>query len=78
MSSSLSSLVDNSAVDNFNKDRESKNVFSYGYEKCEIKLDYMRFKDNYMLFKCFNCNAWFRRKFNSDLINKLKNAYEFL
>ena len=52
MSSSLSSLVDNLAAD------EIKNIFSYECEDCNNKLDYFRFKDNNMLFKCFQCNSW--------------------
>ena len=41
------------------------------------KLDYLRFIDNNMLFKCFQCNSWHKKQFQHDLINKLKNAYEF-
>ena len=47
MSSSLSSLVNNLTVD------KTKNIFSYECEDCNNKLDYLRFKDNNMLFTCF-------------------------
>ena len=51
MSSSLSNLVDNLAAN------EIKNIFSYECEDCNKKLNYLRFKDNNMLFKCFQCNS---------------------
>ena len=47
MSSSLSSLVNNLTVDKI------KNIFSYECEDCNNKLDYLRFKDNNMLFTSF-------------------------
>ena len=47
MSSSLSSLVDNLVAD------EIKNIFSYECDDYNNKVDYLRFKDNNMLFKCF-------------------------
>ena len=30
-----------------------------------------------VLLKCFNCNSYYKRKFNKDLINKFKNTYSF-
>ena len=71
MSSSLSNLVDNVAAD------EIKNMFSYECEDCNNKLDYLRFKDNNMLFKCFQCNSWCKNQFEDDLVNKFKNTYDF-
>ena len=41
------------------------------------KLDYLRFKDNNMLFKCFQYNSWCKKQFEHDLVNKFKNTYEF-
>ena len=70
-SSSLSSLVDNLAAD------EIKNIFPYECEDCNNKLDYFRFKDYNMLFKCFQCNSGYKKQFEHDLINKFKNTYEF-
>ena len=52
MSSSLSSLVDNLAAN------EIKNIFSYECEDCNNN-NYLRFKDNNMLLKCFHCNSWY-------------------
>ena len=69
MSSSSSSLVDNLVAD------EIKDIFSYECEDCNIKLDYLSFKDNNMLFKCFQCNSWYKKQFEHDLISKFKNTY---
>ena len=71
MSSSLSNLVGNLATD------EIKNIFSYECEDCNNKLNYLRFKDNNIFFKCFQCNLWYKKQFEHDLINKFKNTYEF-
>ena len=30
-----------------------------------------------MLLKCFNCNNYYKKKFNKDLIKKFKNTYSF-
>ena len=71
MSSSLSNLVNNLAAD------EIKNISSYECEDCNNKLDYLRFKDNNILFKCFQYNSWYKKQLEHDLINKVRNAYEF-
>ena len=80
MSSSLSSLVDNLALDILFENKSPQNIKipqTSGKCECGNKLDYMRFKDNHVIFKCFRCNTWFKKEFNKDLINKFKNAYEF-
>ena len=77
MPSSLSSLVDNVAADKLNFNEEIKNTFSYECEDCNNKLDYLRFKDTNMLFKCFQCNSRYKKQFEHDLTNKLKNTSEF-
>ena len=71
MSSSLSSLFDNLPADKIKK------IFSYECEDCNNKLDYLRFKDNNMLFKFFQCKSRYKKQFENDLINKFKNTYEF-
>ena len=37
----------------------------------------MEFEDNYMLIKFFRCNKESKTEFNMDVINKIKNTYEF-
>ena len=75
MLGSLSSLVDNLAVDipPKEKDKKPKNIFSKECEKCKNKSDYMGFEDNYMLLKCFHSNIE-SKKNNMDIINKFKNT----
>ena len=76
MSYSLSYLVDNLAVDRLLENKLPENIvlkkFEFGNQ-----LDYMRFKDNHMLLKYFQCNLLQEKVFNEELINKLKNTYEF-
>ena len=67
MSSSLSKLVDNLSEGTHN----NKCV------DCNSCLDYIKIKNKKLLLKCFNCNAYYRKKFNKDLIKKLKNTSSF-
>ena len=34
-------------------------------------------KNEKLLLKCFNCNSYYKKKFNKDLIKKSKNTYSF-
>ena len=34
-------------------------------------------KNKKLLLECFNCNIYYKKKFNNDLIKKLKNTYSF-
>ena len=34
-------------------------------------------KNEKLLLKCFNCNIYYKKKFNKDLIKKFKNTYCF-
>ena len=72
MSSLLSSLVDNLATD------EMKNIFSYECKDCNNRLDYLRFKDNNMLFKCFQCNSLYKKQFETILLINLKIHMNFV
>ena len=67
MSSSLSKLVDNL----------SEAIHNNKCVDCNSCLDYIKIKNKKLLLKCFNCNAYYRKKFNKDLIKKFKNAYSF-
>ena len=62
MSSSLSSLVDSLADINC--------------EKCDNKREYIGFRDNHLLLKCFDCTTWFKRD-SKELIKRFANTYEF-
>ena len=67
MSSSLSKLVDNL----------SEGIHNNKCVDCNSCLDYIKIKNKKLLFKCFNCSAYYRKKFNKELIKKLKNTYSF-
>ena len=68
MSSSLSKLVDNL----------SEGIHNNKCSDCKSNLDYVRItKNKKLLLKCFNCNIYYKKKFNNDLIKKFKSTYSF-
>ena len=68
MSSSLSQLVDNL----------SEGIHNNKCSDCKSNLDYVHItKNKKLLLKCFNCNIYYKKKFNNDLIKKFKNTYSF-
>ena len=67
MSSSLSKLVDNL----------SEGIHNNKCVDCNSCLDYIKMKNEKLILKCFNCNNYYKKKFNRDLIKKFKNTYCF-
>ena len=67
MSSSLSKLVDNL----------SEGIHNNKCLDCKCCLDYIKIKNEKLLLKCFNCNNYYKKKFNKDLIKNFKNTYSF-
>ena len=77
MSSSLSKLVDNL----------SEGIHNNKCVDCKSNLDHVRIttarpsslerKNEKLLLKCFNCDSYYKKKFNKDLIKKFKNTYSF-
>ena len=67
MSLSLSKLVDNL----------SEGIHNNKCVDCNSCLDYIKIKNEKLLLKCFSCNTYYKKKFNKDLIKKLKNTYSF-
>ena len=68
MSSSLSKLVDNL----------SERIHNNKCADCESCLDYVRStKNEKVIFKCFNCEQYYKKKFNKDLIKRFASTYEF-
>ena len=68
MSSSLSKLVDNL----------SEGIHNNKCSDCESNLDYIKIKYNgKLLLKCFNCDVYYKKKFNKELIKKFKFTYSF-
>ena len=66
MSTSLSSLINNLSDQLYN------NCFG-----CKNPLDYMVFKDNKVVFRCFECKKDISKDFNNELIKRFKNTYQF-
>ena len=77
MSSSLSKLLDNL----------SESIHNNKCVDCKSNLDYVRItmvrpsslerKNEKLLLKYFNCDSYYKKKFNKDLIKKFKNTYSF-
>ena len=77
MTSSLLKLVDNL----------SEGIHNNKYVDCKSNLDYVRIttakpsslerKNEKLLLKCFNCDNYYKKKINKDLIKKFKNTYSF-
>ena len=64
---SLSSLIDNL----------SEGLHSYKCADCKFFLDYMVFKDNQLMTRCFECKKNCQKDFNKELIERFANVYEF-
>ena len=61
MSSSLSKLVDNL----------SEEIHNNKCLDCNSCLDYVKIKNEKLFLKCFDCNTYYKKKFNKDLIKKI-------
>ena len=64
---SLSNLLDNLSDGLYN----SKCI------NCKSFLDYMIFKDDELIFRCFECKKNYMKDFDEDLIKKFARTYEF-
>ena len=67
MSSSLSNLVGNL----------SEGLHSGKCTDCKSCLDNMMFKDDQLIFRCFECKKNYKKEFNKELIQRFANIYEF-
>ena len=67
MSSSLSNLVDNL----------SEGVHSNKCTDCKCYLDYMKTKDEQLIFRCFESKKNYKKDFNKELLKRFANIYEF-
>ena len=68
MSMPLSKLVDNL----------SEGIHNNKCVDCKSCLDYVRSTKNEMLIlKCFNCETYYRKKINKELIKRFASMYEF-
>ena len=67
MSTSLSKLVDNL----------SEGLHNNRCVDCKSCLDYMKKKNEKLIFRCFNCKKNYEEDFNKELIKRFGNIYEF-
>ena len=67
MSTSLSKLVDNL----------SEGLHNDECKDCKSYLDYMKTKDEKLIFRCFSCKKNYEKDFNKDLIQRFADIYEF-
>ena len=76
MSSSLSKLVDNLS-EGIHNNKCSDCESNLDYIKITAKLNSLECKNEKLLLKCFNCNSYYKKKFNKNLIKQIKNTYSF-
>ena len=67
MSTSLSKLVDNL----------SEGLHNNRCVDCKSCLDYMKTKDEKLIFRCFSCKKNYEKDFNKELIERFANICEF-
>ena len=67
MSSPLSSLVDNL----------SKGIHNNKCIDCKSCLEYIKIKDNQLIFNFQKCNKNYKKEFDKNLIQRFANTYEF-
>ena len=44
---------------------------------CKSGLDYMKNKDEKLIFRCFSCKKYYEKDFNKELIKRFANTYSF-
>ena len=63
----LSKLIDNL----------SEGIHNNKCADCESCLYYIKTKNEKLIFKCFNCKQYYKKKFNKELIKRFPSTYEF-
>ena len=67
MSMTLSKLIDNL----------SEGLHNDKCSNCKSFLDYIKTKNEKLIFKCFNCKQNYEKDFNKELIKRFTSTYEF-
>ena len=67
MSMPLSKLIDNL----------SEGIHNHKCADCESCLDYIKTKNEKLIYKCFNCKQYYEKDFNKELIKRFASTYEF-
>ena len=67
MSMSLSKLID----------KLSEGLQNNKCLDCKSCFDYIKTKNEKLIFKCFNCKSYYEKDFNKELIKTFASTYEF-
>ena len=67
MAMSLSKRIDNL----------SEGIHNNKCVDCKSCLDHIKTKNERLILKCFNCEQFYKKKFNKELIKRLASTYEF-
>ena len=67
MSMPLSKLIDNL----------SEGIHNNKCVDCKSCLDDIKTKNEKLILKCFNCEQYYKKKFNKELIKRFASTYEF-
>ena len=67
MAMSLSKLID----------KLSEGIHNNKCVDCKSCLDYIKTKNEKLIFECFNCKQRYRKKLNKELIKRFASTYEF-
>ena len=63
----LSKLIDNL----------SEGIHNNTCVDCKSCLDFIKTKNEKLILKCFNCEQYYKKKFNKELIKRFASTYEF-
>ena len=63
----LSKLIDNL----------SEGIHNNTYINCKSCLDYVKTKNEKLIYKCFNCKQYYEKGFNKELIKRFASTFEF-
>ena len=55
----------------------SRKLHSNKCTDCKSKLDYLSFKDDQLIFRCFECKKNYQKDFDKDLVNRFENTCRF-
>ena len=83
MASSLSNLVNNCSEGihgikcKYKRDNKKCETSGTTYKACHSFLEYTKFKDDLLEYKCFCCNKNYQQKFDEKLKEQLFNIYKF-
>ena len=67
MAMSLSKLIDNL----------SEGIHNNKCADCKSCLDYIKTKNEKLILRCFNCEQYYKKKINKELIKRFASTYEF-